>query len=243
MARNMETQARSIFRNALFQHYIDGIAAGDDVEQWLKTHGGWFPDEQSDYGYGIVMPPSDGPDVMSKDPALAMKDAKTLMDRLSKTLGKEENADVLQEVCEWLEHFHQSSERDRSRSPIRVEPLPNTARAALDVVCTRDKEARIDDQRATIARLRQELLAKDAEIGRLQHGIGVKMGPVWVHHGIINPRMTPNQERRESQETLHSFLARLNSELAALHNTAFRVGMNFPMDGEATDNDDEEEEE
>jgi len=27
-----------------------------------------------------------------------------------------------------------------------------------------------------------------------------------------------------------------------LHNTAFRVGMNFPMDGEATDNESEEDE-
>ena len=101
MARNMETRARHIFRNALFQHYIDGLAAGDDVENWLKTHRGWFPDEQADYGYGIVMPLADGPDVMSTDPVLAMIEAKTLMDRLVKTLGEEENADVLQEVREW----------------------------------------------------------------------------------------------------------------------------------------------
>ena len=38
MARNMETQARLIFRNALFHHYIDGIAAGDDVEPVSYTH-------------------------------------------------------------------------------------------------------------------------------------------------------------------------------------------------------------
>ena len=102
----MEKRARDIFRNALFHHYIDGIAAGDDVERWLKTHHGWFPDEQADYGYGCMMPPADGPDMMSKDPALAMKEAKTLMDRLSKTLGQEENAAVLDEVCEWLEHWN-----------------------------------------------------------------------------------------------------------------------------------------
>jgi len=102
----MEKRAREIFRSALFQHYIDGIAAGDDVEQWLKTHHGWFPDEQADYGYGIVMPPADGPEMMSKDPVLAMKEAKPLMDRLVKTLGKEENFAVLNEVCEWLEHWN-----------------------------------------------------------------------------------------------------------------------------------------
>ena len=101
----MEKRARDIFRNALFHHYIDGIAAGDDVERWLKTHHGWFPDEQADYGYGCMMPPADGPDMMSKDPVLAVKEAKTLMDRLSKTLGQEENAAVLDEVCEWLEHW------------------------------------------------------------------------------------------------------------------------------------------
>ena len=102
----MEKRARDIFRNALFHHYIDGIAAGDDVERWLKTHHGWFPDEQADYGYGCMMPPADGPDMMSKDPVLAVKEAKTLMDRLSKTLGQEENAAVLDEVCEWLEHWN-----------------------------------------------------------------------------------------------------------------------------------------
>ena len=89
MAANMETQARLIFRSALWHHYMDAIVAGDDVEKWLKTHGGWFPDETADYGYGLVMPPADGPDAMSKDPALAMKEAKTLMDRLSKTLERQ----------------------------------------------------------------------------------------------------------------------------------------------------------
>ena len=41
----MEKRARVTFRDALMLHYIDDIcAAGEDVELWLKTHGGWFPD-------------------------------------------------------------------------------------------------------------------------------------------------------------------------------------------------------
>jgi len=147
MARNMETQARSIFRNALFQHYIDGIAAGDDVEQWLKTHGGWFPDEQSDYGYGIVMPLADGPDVMSKDPALAMKEAKTLMDRLSKTLGEEENANVLQEVCEWLEHW---------KEPVDSAKMASSSSAALTEANVEARDFRLDFAHETLQSFKRD---------------------------------------------------------------------------------------
>ena len=78
--------------------------------------------------------------------------------------------------------------------------------------------------------------------GNLQRGIGVTMGPVWTHHGRMHPRMAPNQERRESTETLHAFLARLNSELKHLHAATIRVHMNFPMEGEATDDEGEDDE-
>jgi hypothetical protein len=249
MARIMETQARRIFRSALFHHYIDGIAAGDDVENWLKNHGGWFPDEQSDYGYGVLMPPSDGPEAMSTDPVLAIKEAKTLMDRLAKTLGEEENAAVLDDVCEWLEWNAPGSARDRSRSPLRIEPLSNAARAALDVVYHRDKEARVDDQRATIARLRQELAgkdaviaSKDAVIASLHRGIGVKMGPVWIEHGIQYPEARPNQDRRASVTPLHTFLAHLRSENAKLFSAVVVAGTSLPLEGEATESEDDDEE-
>ena len=67
---------------------MDGIcAAGDEVELWLKTHGGWFPDPQQDYGYGSVMPAADGPDVMSKEPEKATKEAKGVMSILAEFLG------------------------------------------------------------------------------------------------------------------------------------------------------------
>ena len=71
--------------------------------------------------------------------------------------------------------------RDRSRSPLRVGPLPNAARAALDVVCRHDIGARVEDQRATIARLRQELAAKDVEIADLRVGKGA-IGPILASH-------------------------------------------------------------
>ena len=131
--------------------------------------------------------------------------------------------------------------RDRSRSPLRIEPLPDAARAALDVVCKHDADNRVEDQRATIAKLRQELLAKDAEIGSLQRGIGVTMGPVWSHHGRLHPRFAPNQERRESTQSLHAFLAQLRGDMERLQSMALHVGMNFPMEDEATDAEDEEE--
>ena len=42
--------------------------------------------------------------------------------------------------------------------------LTNSTRAALDVLCLRDRDARVVDQRQTIARLQQELAAKNAVI-------------------------------------------------------------------------------
>ena len=67
----MEKRAREIFRDALALHYIDGIcAAGEEVELWLKTHGGWLPDPQEVYGDGtpLTQPEDEGWDVMSKEP-------------------------------------------------------------------------------------------------------------------------------------------------------------------------------
>ena len=68
----------------------------------------------------------------------------------------------------------QSFKRGRSRSPLQIVPLSNTARAALDVVYNRDKEARIDAQRTTIARLQQELAAKDARIASQEYQLGLR---------------------------------------------------------------------
>ena len=88
MTAIMEKRAREIFRDALMLHYIDDIcAAGEEVEMWLKTHGGWFPDQQQDYGYGSLMPEADGPDVMSEEPKKAASEAKGVMSLLAEFLG------------------------------------------------------------------------------------------------------------------------------------------------------------
>ena len=87
MVAIMEKRARAIFRDALMLHYIDDICvAGEEVELWLKTHGGWFPDPREDYGYGSLMPEADGPDVMSKEPEKAMKEAKGVMSLVAEFL-------------------------------------------------------------------------------------------------------------------------------------------------------------
>ena len=74
----MEQRARQIFRDALFKHYIDEIPCGDEVELWLKTHGGWFPDSQVMYGDGTPMtqPTDEGVDVTSAEPEKALQEAK-----------------------------------------------------------------------------------------------------------------------------------------------------------------------
>ena len=90
MATIVEKQAREIFRDALALHYIDGIcAAGEEVDVWLKTHGGWFPDPQEVYGDGtpLTQPKDEGWDVMSKEPEKATKEAKGVMSLLAEFLG------------------------------------------------------------------------------------------------------------------------------------------------------------
>ena len=107
-ANLMETRARAIFRHALFKHYIDGFEpVGDQIEHWLKTHGGWFPDQQRDYGYGCLMPEADGPDVRSKDASQAVKDARLVMcaldGALRDTLDLDDGETLLESAQKWLE--------------------------------------------------------------------------------------------------------------------------------------------
>jgi chromosome segregation ATPase len=131
---------------------------------------------------------------MSKDPVLAMKEAKTLMDRLSKTLGEEENATVLDDVCGWLEHWNapsssaalteanveardfrldfaqetlQSFKRDRSRSPRRSDDWDAKAAALLSDIAN----SRIDNHKGHIQSLQATIQAKDACIASLEERI------------------------------------------------------------------------
>ena len=123
----------------------------------------------------------------------------------------------------------------------RIEPLSNSARAALDVVCKRDADDRVESQRATIARLRQELAAKDTKITNFKRGINVAMGDIWVQHGILLPEFAPNEEHRTSRQDLHSFLYRVRRGLEQQRDDAFETQMLFPMEGEATEDEDDDE--
>jgi hypothetical protein len=134
------------------------------------------------------------------------------------------------------------------KQPPCIEPLSNAARAALDVVCKRDADDRVESQRATIARLRQELAAKDTKINNFKRGINVAMGDIWVQHGILYPAFSPNQEHRTSRQDLHSFLQQVRQGLETQMNRALDLHILFPTEGEATedeadnedDNDDED---
>ena len=116
----MEKQARIVLRNALMMHYIVGIEAGEAVEAWLNNHGGWFPDNQ-DYGDGSpeMQPADEGEEVMSAEPEVAMVEAKSLLQRLVDTVGKDvhDPLGVLPGARQWLQDLTLSRKRSRSPSP------------------------------------------------------------------------------------------------------------------------------
>ena len=123
MAAIMEKRARATFRDVLALHYIDGISkTGEEVDMWLKTHGGWFPDPQEVYGDGtpLTQPKDEGWDVMSKETEKAMKEAKGVMGSLKEFFGDGVaehigRPDLKASVKKWLADLP----RDRSRSPRR----------------------------------------------------------------------------------------------------------------------------
>ena len=112
---------------------------------------------------------------------------------------------------ETLESFKEK--RDRSRSPLRIEPLPDAARRALDVVCKRDVKARVQSPQATIVRLQQELAAKSQEIERLRNGDG-PIGPILLRK--MSTHIDVDDKMRKSllmskEESVYHFMARLTS--------------------------------
>ena len=103
MSVEMEKRARVIFRDTLLKHYIDELPCGDEVELWLKTHGGWFPDNQVSYGDGtpLTQPKDEGEDVVSPKPEMALREASTLMELIWPVLD-EYDADLMSSMCNWL---------------------------------------------------------------------------------------------------------------------------------------------
>ena len=210
----METRARIIFRDALHAHYIVGLEAGEEVYAWLRTHGGWFPDPQGDFDGET--PADQGATIMSSQPVQAMEDAKKVMQRLHDTLAVTEEPDELGDaVCKWLSPAAPRC-RSRSRSPLRVRPLPDLARAALDVVCKRDADDRIESQRQTIARLQQELASKNAEIASLKAGDGA-IGPILARNLPSNAPESMKQRVLAKSESVSHYLRRLRGFTNALN--------------------------
>ena len=117
----MEKQARIVLRNALVMHYIVGIDAGEAVEAWLNTHGGWLPDNQETYGDGSpeMQPADEGEEVMSAEPEVAMVEAKSLLQRLVDTVGEDvhDPLGVLPGARQWLHDLTLSRKRSRSPPP------------------------------------------------------------------------------------------------------------------------------
>jgi hypothetical protein len=106
--------------------------------------------------------------------------------------------------------------RDRSRSPLRVAPISNAARAALDVVCKHDADPRVEEQRATIVRLQQELAAKDAEIADLRIGKG-PIGPILVEKMKDNSSEEQRAIMLSRTESVRDFIWKMSTTAQHMH--------------------------
>ena len=73
----------------------------------------------------------------------------------------------------------------------------------------------------------------------MKHGMNVEMGNVWVQHGIYYPDFCPNEARRTSRQDLHSFLQQVRQGLERQRDDSFELQLLFPMDGEATEDEDD----
>ena len=126
MAAIMEKRAREIFRDAMALHYFDGISkTGEEVDGWLKTHGGWFGNLREIFRDGScqqIVPTDNGENIISKEPEKAMEEAERVMGSLKEFLGdgvaEHIGCTALKaSVKQWLADLAQG--RDRSRSPRR----------------------------------------------------------------------------------------------------------------------------
>ena len=130
MAAIMEKRARAIFRDAMALHYFDGISkTGEEVDGWLKTHGGWFGNLREIFRDGScqqIVPTDNGENIISKEPEKAMEEAERVMGSLKEFLGDgvAENmgrVDLKACVKQWLADLAPETPqgRYRSRSPRR----------------------------------------------------------------------------------------------------------------------------
>ena len=118
-------------------------------------------------------------------------------------LLKETLAEVVKENNELQADLHSRECRSRSRrrkAAFKVEPISTRTMMALDIVCKRDRDHIIDEQKATIARQAQE-------IERLKRG-----------EGLVRPVILAAFNFAESSasyiatETMQAYVKRLWSE-------------------------------
>ena len=187
----VEKQAREIFRDALMLHYIDDIcAAGEEVEMWLKTHGGWFPDQQQDYGYGSQMPEADGPDVMSKEPIKAANEAKGVMGSLKEFFGDGVAEHIGRiglkaSVAKWLADLAPETPqgRDRSRSPRRCVIPQMTVAVLKENIQLKDQL--IEALQGKIKDTNRELVENAYRISYLEATVKVKDQLIAMHNSFM----------------------------------------------------------
>ena len=225
MESYLEIRANCILKRVLKDSVDHGIEIPDDVPLWIERYHEVCDDGTSEQAQTAV---ADARNVMEKlykaitdhpiqelqcmvlgwrqeagDPRTQQKMCARAPAALSEA-NVEAHEFRLEFAKETLQSF--KNKRDRSRSPLRVGPLSNAARAALDVVCRHDTGARVEDQRATIARLRQELAAKDVEIADLRVGKGA-IGPILVSHMSCDNAYS--RHTMEMTETVAEFVNRV----------------------------------
>ena len=86
------------------------------------------------------------------------------------------------------------------------QPLTNRAWRALDVVCKRDVDARVELQRRTIARMRQEIEAQNQRIEEMRDGAWLNMPQIWEGVSRRYPEFVPPERLRRVNISLYEFL-------------------------------------
>jgi hypothetical protein len=209
MSVEMEKRARVILRDALLKHYIDELSCGHEVEAWLKTHGGWFPDNQMTYGDGtpLTQPKDEGEDVMSKEPENVLIDARVVMENLWVTLD-DEDSDFANGVCDWITDIGilwatasqlteanveandfrlefaketlQSFKRGRSRSPRRID-VDRHLEARLN-----EYLHKISEQAIEIVELQEKIREKDRYIDSLNGILQTKTEMIALKQSVVD---------------------------------------------------------
>ena len=213
MTAFMEKRARAIFREALLVQYIDGIPVGDEVETWLKKHGGWFPDEQEDYGYGCMMPEAVGAEIMSTEPEKAIEDAKRVMSCLDEAI-EDEDVELKTSAQKGLADFS----RDWAAQAAPAQAAPMLTEANLEArdfrlkfahetlqsfkerkERDRSRRPRPTDFEKAVAKiesiytrriddLKYDLMLKDIEIRKLQGFLSISENFIGALKAIIDPK-------------------------------------------------------